>query len=182
MAVYGYARCSTKEQSLDIQINALKQAGCTNIRSEKKSGTSLNGRTELETLMSFLQAGDTLMITRTDRLARSVRDLANLVARLEEMGVSLKATEQPVDTSSASGKCFLGMLSVFAEFETNIRKERQLEGIEAAKSAGKYKGRPVEIDAVAVKAKRVAGMSAIAIAKEMNICRASVYAVLKVAA
>jgi DNA invertase Pin-like site-specific DNA recombinase len=178
MAVYGYARCSSVQQSLNIQISALKAAGCTVIRAEKKSGTSLNGRTELETIMDFLQSGDTLVVTRTDRLARSVRDLANLVARLEEKGVSLKATEQPVDTSTSSGKAFLGMLSVFAEFETNIRKERQLEGIEQAKAQGKYKGRPVEIDAVAVKAKRAAGLSAIAIAKDMGICRASVYAAL----
>jgi len=82
-----------------------------------------------------------LVITRIDRLARSLRDLQNLVHDLKESGIELKATEQPIDTSTAAGKAFLDMLGVFAEFETNLRKERQLEGIEKAKTEGKYKGR-----------------------------------------
>ena len=86
--------------------------------------------------------GDVLMVTRIDRLARSIGDLQDIVRTVRARGASLKATEQPIDTSTAAGKCFLDMLGVFAEFETNLRRERQLEGIAKAKAAGVYKGRP----------------------------------------
>lgn len=140
MTTYGYARVSTDDQDLTIQHEALKAAGCTVIRSEKKSGTSRKGRAELAILMDFLQKGDTLVITRIDRLARSMLDLQQIVHELKAKGVSLKATEQPVDTGSAAGKAFLDMLGVFAEFETNLRRERQMEGIAKAKRDGVYKG------------------------------------------
>ncbi|MGD9671055.1 MAG: recombinase family protein [Hyphomicrobiaceae bacterium] len=175
MATYGYARVSTTDQDLSIQEEALRRASCSVIRSEKVSGTSLTGRTELKTLLAFLRPGDTLVITRIDRLARSLRDLQNLVADLRVKGVHLKATEQPIDTSTAAGKAFLDMLGVFAEFETNLRRERQLEGIAKAKAEGVYKGRPASIDASRVRALKAAGMGASAIAKEMKIGRASVY-------
>src|SRR5262245_16127410 len=134
--VFGYARVSTADQDLTLQRAALTAAGCTVIRAEKASGASRNGRSELETLMEFLRPGDTLVVTRIDRLARSLRDLQNIVHELRERGVHLRATEQPIDTSTAAGKAFLDMLGVFAEFETNLRRERQLEGIEAAKQRG----------------------------------------------
>jgi DNA invertase Pin-like site-specific DNA recombinase len=149
------------------------------IRSEKVSGTSLDGRTELQTLLEFLRPGDTLVVTRIDRLARSLRDLQNLVADLKGKGVHLKATEQPIDTTTAAGKAFLDMLGVFAEFETNLRRERQLEGIAKAKAEGVYKGRPATIDAIRVRALSAAGKGATAIAKELKIGRASVYRYLE---
>ena len=173
--MYGYARVSTNEQDLEIQHDVLRRAGCTVIRSEKVSGTSLDGRTELQTLLQFLREGDTLCVSRIDRLARSLRDLQNLVADLKAKGVHLKATEQPIDTSTAAGKAFLDMLGVFAEFETNLRKERQMEGIAKAKDEGVYKGRPVSIDAQRVRELAAQGMGASAIAKTLNIGRASVY-------
>lgn len=179
MAVYGYARVSTTDQDLSIQEEALSRAGCSVVRAEKVSGTSLDGRTELQTLMAFLRSGDTLIVTRIDRLARSLRDLQNLVADLKAKGVHLKATEQPIDTASAAGKAFLDMLGVFAEFETNLRKERQLEGIAKAKAEGAYRGRPATIDAARVQALRSAGKGATAIAKELKIGRASVYRYLE---
>lgn len=182
MAVYGYARVSTTDQDLGIQEEALRRAGCSVIRAEKVSGTSLDGRTELQTLLAFLRPGDTLIVTRIDRLARSLRDLQNLVAELKAKGVHLKATEQPIDTASAAGKAFLDMLGVFAEFETNLRKERQLEGIAKAKSEGAYRGRPATIDASRVQALRAAGKGATAIAKELKIGRASVYRYLEASA
>jgi DNA invertase Pin-like site-specific DNA recombinase len=111
------------------------------IRAEKVSGASRKGRSELETLLEFLRPGDTLIVTRIDRLARSLRDLQNIVHELREKGVHLKATEQPIDTSTAAGKAFLSMLGVFAEFENNLRRERQMEGFNAAKARGVYKGR-----------------------------------------
>ncbi len=120
-SVYGYARVSSIDQDLTIQEEALRAAGCDTIRSEKISGTSREGRQELDTLLEFLRDGDTLVVTRIDRLARSIRDLQNLVHDLRARGVTLRATEQPIDTSNAAVKSFLDMLGVFAEFETNLR-------------------------------------------------------------
>src|SRR5258707_8805523 len=91
------------------------------------------------------------MVTRIDRLARSIGDLQDIVRTVKAKGSSLKATEQPIDTGTAAGKAFLDMLGVFAEFETNLRKERQLEGIAKAKAAGVYKGRPASVDPAQVR-------------------------------
>jgi len=177
--IYGYARVSTSEQDLTIQEEKLKAAGCEVIRSEKVSGTSRNGRSELQNLMDFAREGDAIVVTRVDRLARSVRDLQNIVFELNERGVSLRATEQSVDTSTSAGKCFLDMLSVFSEFETNLRRERQMEGIRKAQEKGVYKGRRQTIDVQKVRELRDSGMGATAIAKQLGIERTSVYRVLK---
>jgi DNA invertase Pin-like site-specific DNA recombinase len=177
--IYGYARVSTTDQSLDVQQEALKAAGCTVIRSEKRSGTTTQGRTELQTLIDFAHSGDTIVVTRIDRLARSIADLAGIVRSLEAKGVALKATEQPIDTSSAAGRAFLQMLGVFAEFETAIRRERQMEGIAKAKAEGVYKGRPASIDAGKVISLKAEGLGPSAIAKQLGIGRASVYRALR---
>ena len=174
MMKYGYARVSTSEQDLTIQIEALTNVGCETIRQEKVSGVSVQGRDELNTLLEFLREGDELVVTRIDRLARSVRDLQNIVHNLEERGVVLSATEQPIDTSTSAGRCFLDMLSVFSSFETNLRRERQLEGIAKAKERGVYKGRKPSVDVAKVKELKASGLGASAIAKEMVIGRASV--------
>ena len=177
--LYGYARVSTIDQDIALQRSALKAAGCTVIRAEKASGTHRKGRTELQTLLEFLREGDTLVVTRIDRLARSVKDLQDIVHELKAKGVKLKATEQPIDTGTAAGKAFLDMLGVFAEFETNLRKERQLEGIAAAKARGVYKGRKPSIDAVeVVRLRREEKLGPAAIARRLGIGRASVYRVL----
>jgi DNA invertase Pin-like site-specific DNA recombinase len=175
---YGYARVSSSGQDLTIQVEALKAAGCETIRQEKVSGTSVQGRDELNTLLDFLRKGDELVVTRVDRLARSIRDLQNIVYDLDKKGVVLSATEQPIDTRTSAGKCFLDMLGVFGEFETNLRKERQLEGISKAKEKGVYKGRKPSVDVEKVKELRDSGMGGSAIAKEMGIGRASVYRAL----
>lgn len=156
----------------------VRPTGCSVIRSEKRSGTTTKGRDELATVLSFLRKGDTLVVARIDRLARSLADLAALVRELEEKGVSLKATEQPVETSSAAGKAFLGMLGVFAEFETNLRRERQMEGIAKAKAAGVYRRRKQSIDADAIRSLREQGLGASEIAERLKIGRASVYRLL----
>jgi DNA invertase Pin-like site-specific DNA recombinase len=179
MTVIGYCRVSTIDQDLTIQKSALKAAGATVIRFEKKSGTTTAGRAELQTVLDFLDKGDTLMVTRIDRLARSVGDLQDIVRTIRAKGASLKATEQLIDTSNAAGKCFLDMLGVFAEFETNLRRERQLEGIAKAKAAGVYKGRPASIDAARVREMKAKGMGPTEIAAKMRIGRASVYRVLR---
>jgi DNA invertase Pin-like site-specific DNA recombinase len=139
MMKYGYARVSTTEQDLTIQVEALTNAGCETIRQEKVSETSTQGRDELNTLFEFLRDGDELVVTRVDRLARSIRNLQNIVYDLDKRGVVLSATEQPIDTRTSAEKCFLDMLGVFGEFETNLRKERQMEGIAKAKEKGVYK-------------------------------------------
>ena len=176
MALYGYARVSTLDQDLAIQRAALKAAGCEVIRAEKASGTRRDGRTELQVLLDFLRAGDTLVVTRIDRLARSLKDLQDIVHELKARGVALKATEQPVDTGTAAGKAFLDMLGVFAEFETNLRRERQLEGISAAKARGVYKGRKPSIDAGEVlRLRHDEKLGPAAIARRLGIGRASVY-------
>jgi DNA invertase Pin-like site-specific DNA recombinase len=178
MTVIGYARVSTTDQDLSIQEAALKAAGCDVIRAEKRSGTTTAGREELRTVLDFLRKGDVLMVTRIDRLARSIGDLQDIVRAIKSQGASLKATEQPIDTGTAAGKCFLDMLGVFAEFETNLRRERQLEGIAKAKALGVYKGRPPSIDLARVREMKAQGLGATEIAKALSIGRASVYRAL----
>jgi DNA invertase Pin-like site-specific DNA recombinase len=178
MVMYGYARVSTNDQDLTTQIEALKAAGCETIRDEKRSGTTREGRKELEILLAFLRKGDTLVVTRIDRLARSVADLQDVVREVKTKGAHLKATEQPIDTSTAAGKAFLDMLGVFAEFETNLRKERQMEGIAKAKAEGVYRGRKPSIDAAQVRALAAEGIGATEIARRLKIGRASVYRML----
>ena len=178
--LYGYARVSSVDPSLAVQEDTLMAAGCQTIRSEKVTGTTRDGRTELATLMDFIREGDTLVVTRIDRLARSIGDLQDIVRALKAKGAMLKATEQPIDTSTAAGKCFLDMLGVFAEFETNLRRERQMEGIAKAKAAGVYKGRRPSIDLDKVKELNDNGLGATEIAKRLKIGRASVYRVLAI--
>lgn len=175
MTLFGYARVSTLEQDLGIQEAALRAAGCQTIRSEKKSGTERSGRTELQVLLDFLRKGDTLVVTRIDRLARSMKDLQDIVHELKGRGVLLKATEQPIDTSTAAGKAFLDMLGVFAEFETNLRLERQMEGIQAAKARGVYKGGKARIDPDAVRKLIRDGLKPSHIARQLGISRGTVY-------
>ena len=181
MTLFGYARVSTTDQDLDIQIAALRAAGCQTIRSEKKSGTNRESRTELQILLDFLREGDTLVVTRIDRLARSMKDLQDIVHELKGRGISLKATEQPIDTATAAGKAFLDMLGVFAEFETNLRKERQAEGIAAAKARGVYKGGKPRIDPEAVRKLAADGMRPAHIARQLGISRGTVYRFLPAA-
>ena len=150
-------RLDHRSGSDPAEREALTAAGCTVIREEKVSGTSTKGRTELATILDFITAGDTLVVTRIDRLARSIGDLQDIVRTLKAKGADLKATEQPIDTSTAAGKAFLDMLGVFAEFETNLRRERQLEGIAKAKAEGVYKGGTRRLDRETVRAMFVAG-------------------------
>lgn len=177
--LYGYARASTEDQGLEIQLDALRAAGCTTIRAEKRSGASTTGRVELRTLLDFLRAGDVLVVTRVDRLARSVGDLADIVRELRSKGASLRATEQPVDTATPAGKAFLDMLGVFAEFETNLRRERQAEGIAKAKAAGVYKGRKPTVDVEAVRRLVAEGVGPAEVARRLGIGRASVYRIMQ---
>lgn len=177
MALVGYARVSSLDQDHSTQVDRLKAAGCRKIFSEKKSGTKTEGRSALEDCLEWVREGDVLMVTKIDRLARSTRDLHNLVHDLEAKGVSFQALDQSVDTSTPHGKAFLGMLAIFAEFETNIRKERQLEGVAKAKAEGAYKGRkPIsETKKEKVLALLSQGLTKQAIADETGLSLRSVY-------
>ena len=175
---YGYARVSTSDQDLEIQKTALITAGCDVVREEKVFGTSLKGRSELNTLLEFLRTGDELVVTRIDRLARSMRDLQNIVNDLIEKGVHLSATEQSVNTKTPEGKCFLDMLGVFVEFETRLRHERQMEGIKKAKEKGVYKGRKQTVDVAKIKELASEGLMKTEIAKRLGVGRATVYRAL----
>jgi DNA invertase Pin-like site-specific DNA recombinase len=180
MATYGYARVSTGEQSLDVQIAALEAAGCEIVRSEKISGVAKK-RPELNTLLSFLRRGDTLVATRLDRLARSTENLHALVADLERRGIGLRFIEQPFDTTTTAGRAFLGMLGVFAAFERDMIKERQREGIEAGKARGIYRGKPKRVDPARIVALAREGKRNFEIAAEMGIDRTTVFRALKAA-
>jgi len=171
----GYAMVSTADQNLDAQVAALEAAGCTMIRTETGSGASLERRPELGGILDFIHPDETLAVTRIDRLARSLRDLQVIVAKIKERGAHLAATEQPVDTLSATGKAFFDMPGVFAEFETSLRRERQAEGIVAAKRRGAYRGRPPKIDMEAIRNRLAGGQSPTRIARELGISRGTVY-------
>lgn len=181
MALVGYARVSSIDQDFNIQVDALKKAGCKKVFAEKKSGTSKNDRQAFHECMEYIREDDILVVTRIDRLTRSILDLQNLLLDLKEKKIHLKALEQPVDTSNASGKFFLDMLGVFAEFETNLRRERQLEGIERAKKAGVYKGRKPTARNMSNDVMQLInqGYTRKAIAKKLNIGIASIYRILK---
>jgi DNA invertase Pin-like site-specific DNA recombinase len=177
MTKIGYARTSTVEQNLDSQIIALKAANCEIIRTEQKSGNNLEDRKELNNILDFIHKDEYLVVTRIDRLARSLKDLQIIVDRLKAKGAHLYAIEQPVDTSTATGKAFFDMLGVFAEFETNLRRERQADGIAAAKNKGIYKGRPPSINRDKIKQHLLEGKRPTQIAKELEISRGTIYKV-----
>ena len=173
----GYARVSSVGQNLESQLVALKEYGCEKIFQEKASGTSTKGREQLTQCLEFVRESDEFVVTRIDRCSRSVLDLQLIVKQLDEKGVSLAATEHSINTKTPEGKCFLNMLSVFSEFETNIRKERQMDGIKVNKH--KFKGKQTTIDIKRIKALKDEGLGATAIAKDMGIDRTSVYRLLK---
>jgi len=181
----GYGRVSSVSQSLDIQIDALTNAGVAreHLYLEKASGRKREGRAALEDLLGRgIRKGDTLVCTRLDRLARSTRDLLQITETLEQKGVNLKVLEQPIDTSSPAGRLFFTILGAFGEFEASIRAERQREGIDAALAKGDnspFRGRPPSIDASLIHSMHDTGQGPATIARELGIARSSVYRYLK---
>jgi DNA invertase Pin-like site-specific DNA recombinase len=175
----GYARVSSVGQSLDAQIEALTAAGCTKIYSEKRSGRSAADRPELLRALDQVREGDMFVVTRLDRLARSVGDLHMIAAELVAAGVDFKCLQQGgVDTSTSAGKLTLAILGAVAEFENDIRRERQRDGIERAKERGVYKGRPATIDTAMIRSLHAEGGRPAHIARQLGIGRASVYRAL----
>ena len=179
MSIVGYARVSSSSQNLEIQEQQLAAAGCDKLFSEKVTGTSTSERKALHECLDWIREGDTLIVTRLDRLARSGRDLHDIIAQLSDKKVGFRCIQQgAVDTTTSMGKLILGILGAVAEFETDIRRERQREGIEKAKAAGVYKGRKPSVDVEAVHELRDQGLGATEIAAKLGIGRASVYRAL----
>lgn len=174
--IVGYARVSSSSQSLEVQHEQLDAAGCEKVFAEKRSGRTTEGRDALVDAIDFVREGDVLAVTRFDRLARSVVDLHRLIERLTAKGCGFRVLQQSgVDTTTSTGKLTLSILGAVAEFEADIRRDRQRDGIERAKANGVYRGRKASIDTARIEALMAAGMAPAAIAREMGIGRASVY-------
>ncbi|MBO9398781.1 recombinase family protein [Shimia sp. R9_2] len=178
----GYARTSTFEQSagLEAQIRDLENAGCERIFTEQVSSVDLRRRERLDEALSFVRQGDTLVVTKLDRLARSMSHLVEIRQQLDSKQVSLSILDLNLDTSTATGKLMINLLGSVAEFERSIMLERQREGIAKAKAAGKYKGRKPTARAKAdeIRALKAQGVSPTEIARRLEIGRASVYRIL----
>jgi DNA invertase Pin-like site-specific DNA recombinase len=176
----GYARVSSSGQSLALQLDELRAAGCEKIYQEKESGGSRVRRQELERALDQLRPGDELVVTRLDRLARSVPDLYAIVQQITDAQATFSCLQQSaIDTGTAAGKLMLAVLAAVAEFERDLILDRQRAGIAAAKARGAYRGGKATIDRERVlEAFERNQRSATATAKELNIGRASVYRIL----
>ena len=179
----GYARTSTTDQraGLEAQLRDLKSAGCAKVFKEQVS--SVGERAQLEAALDYVREGDTVVVTKLDRLARSARGLSELVDRLESKGVALRILNfggGQVDTRGAAGRLILNVFAAFAQFEREMMLERQREGIAKAKADGKYKGRKPTARAKAADAVRLfqEGKRVAHIAKHLGVGRASVYRAL----
>lgn len=180
MALVGYARVSSAGQSLEVQQDLLRAAGCEKVFAEKRSGRSTDGREALADALGYVREGDVLVVTRLDRLARSMIDLRQIVDGLAAKHVDFRVLQQgAIDTTRSDGRLMLNILASFAEFEADIRKERQADGIAKAKEAGKYKGRPASIDPAEVAKLKAEGHGPAEIARRLGIGRASVYRVAR---
>lgn len=176
MVEVGYARVSSAGQSLVVQEELLRAAGCTKLFSEKRSGTTTDGRDALAEALDYVREGDVLVVTRLDRLARSMIDLRQIVDRLDQKGVGFRVIQQgAIDTTRSDGRLMLNILASFAEFEADIRRERQADGIAKAKANGVYKGRPPKIEAKEIARLEAEGLGPAEIARKLGIGRASVY-------
>jgi DNA invertase Pin-like site-specific DNA recombinase len=178
MATIGYARVSSVGQSLEVQLEKLK--GCDRVFQEKKSGTTAD-RPQLQSCLDYLREGDTLVITRLDRLARSTLHLTQIADLLKRKGVELRVLDQNLDTTTPTGRLMFTMLGAIAEFENEIRKERQLDGIEHAREQGVQFGRKAKLTEAQIremKEKRAAGVLIKDLMAEYGLSKASVYRLL----
>lgn len=143
--VVGYARVSTDDQNLTLQKDALEKAGCTKFFTDTISG-SKSSRPGLDELLKYSREGDTVVVWRLDRLGRSLKDLIEIVGKLEVNGIALKSLNESIDTSSSSGKLIFHIFGALAEFERNLIRERTNAGLESAKARGRVGGRPKKLE------------------------------------
>jgi len=178
--IVGYARTSTLDQKagLDSQLRDLQATGCEKIFSEQVSSVDVVHRDQLAAMLDFVREGDSVVVCKLDRLARSVPHLLQITEMLEKKGVALRILNMAIDTSTPTGKLLLTMLGGIGQWEREIMLERQREGIEKARREGKYKGRQPSIEPEEIRRLRSQGLGPTAIAKELGICRASVYRAL----
>lgn len=178
--IIGYARVSTTDQSLDIQIEQLQGVKVDKIFSEKASGIK-EDRPVLNEMMNYVRQGDTLVVSKLDRIARSTKHLLGIVDSLEKKGVAFKVLNINLDTGTPTGKLMLTMLGAIASFEREMMLERQAAGIIRAKSLGKYKGRKATAREKTAQVIELlsSGMTKQSVADELNIGVASVYRILK---
>ena len=177
MSRIGYARVSSTGQSLEVQLEKLTKANCERIYQEKRSGRTAD-RPEFKACMDYLREGDTLIVTRLDRLARSVVHLAQLAKRFQKESIDLLVIDQNIDTSTSTGRLMFNMLAAIAEFENDLRTERQAEGIAKAKENGVKFGRPAKLTKEkqqAIYDRRMAGITISQLAKEFDLGEASIY-------
>src|SRR3954453_19415392 len=153
----GYARVSTADQDLEAQLTKLKAEGCGIVRSEKVSGGSREGRTELATIIEFLRPGDELMVTRLDRLGRDTRDVLNIIYECDQRQAFVTVLNPHVTTRGEAGRIVLTVVGMVAQMERRFIKERQREGIERAKADGVYRGGKRRVDYKAVRDMHAAG-------------------------
>lgn len=183
--IVGYARTSTTDQKagLEAQLRDLKAAGCVKLFHEEVSAVAAK-RPELERALDYVREGDTMIVTKPDRLARSTADLLTIAKMLEGKGVTLRILSMAIDTSTPTGKLMLAVLGGIAEFERDLMLERQREGIARAKADGKYKGRKATARAKTADVLRLKeeGLTGDAIAAQLGIGRASVFRILREAA
>lgn len=175
--IVGYARVSTSDQNLDVQLTELEAYGCKRIFTDKATGTN-TARAGLADMLEFVRDGDTLVVVRLDRFARSLSDLYAMLERLTRQGVAFHCLRQSIDTSTSTGKLTLAILGAVAEFENDLRRERQREGIARAKERGVYKGRKRTVDTREVLRMHDEGAKPTAIANALGISRTSVYRAL----
>jgi DNA invertase Pin-like site-specific DNA recombinase len=179
MNTVGYARVSSTGQDLEVQLEKLRT--CDKVFNEKRSGVDA-GRPELKRCLEYLREGDTLLVTKLDRLARSTSDLYRIISQLAENGVSFKVIDDPsIDTTSRTGKLVMGILALIAEFENDIRRERQMDGIKKAHERGVRFGRkPLLITEVIqrVRKLRKSGKTVPEIMRDTRLSKASVYRAL----
>jgi len=179
MTTVGYARVSSLGQDLAVQLGKLK--GCDKVFREKRSGVDA-GRPELKACLEYLREGDTLLVTKLDRLARSTPDLYRIVSELVQRGVAFKVVDDPsIDTSTRTGKLIMGILALIAEFENDIRRERQQDGINKAKAEGvRFGPKPLLTTDVVKKIKelRAHGATVPEIIRRTKLSKASVYRAL----
>jgi len=180
--IIGYARVSSTGQSLDVQLEKLEKYGCTKVYKEKRSGTTAN-RPELRTCLDYLREGDTLVITKLDRMARSTNHLTTISGDLKKRGVDLVVIDQKIDTSSPTGKLLFNVLASIAEFETDIRAERQTDGIAKAKANGVQFGAKAKLTTEQVtelQQRRASGEKIKDLMSAYGISKATIYRLLSV--
>jgi DNA invertase Pin-like site-specific DNA recombinase len=179
MTTVGYARVSSTGQDLQVQLE--KFHDCNKVFQEKRSGVD-TGRPELKRCLDYLREGDTLLVTKLDRLARSTSDLYRIVLQLSDKGVEFKVLDDPaIDTSSRTGKVVMGILALIAEFENDIRRERQMDGIAKARDRGvKFGRKPLLVSETVKKVRKLrkAGKTVPEIMRQTSLSKASVYRAL----